>query len=284
MSEKTVKNNGIILSLVSQFINECPDAITAGMVAETSNSCGVTKDEAMKILFSGCLDIYSEKELRTYVNMGLKRLSAETYKSDEYYKSIKLCEVSTENWAITEKSYKPYEIFCCNDLQKLPDGRIIPMLGYFDEEFSYPCIMQNGREWMLITPNEIETMKKPISKAHGRVLTYGLGMGYFAFMVSNKNEVEKVTIVENDREAIGLFQEYILPQFENRNKIEIICADALFFASDMKLSKDKKYDFVFADIWHDASDGLGIYEILKGLEREDTLYSYWIEDTLKCYL
>ena len=59
---------------------------------------------------------------------------------------------------------------------------------------------------MLITPNEIETMKKSISEATGNVLTYGLGLGYYAYMVSMKENVESVTIVEKDKEIIDLFK------------------------------------------------------------------------------
>ena len=41
---------------------------------------------------------------------------------------------------------------------------------------------------------------------------------------------------------------------------------------------------VFADIWHDPSDGLEPYVFLKALEKPGIHYSYWIENTLKCYL
>lgn len=283
-NDKIIENNGIILSLVSQYINECADAIDEGMVKETVSSCGVSEEEAYKILLSGCLDIYSKKELREYINLGVKRLDADVYRNDEYYRNIKLSDIKGKNWSIEIKSYKPYELFCRNDLKQLPDGRIIPQLGYFPEEYVYPCILQDNREWMLITPNEMDTSVDAIKRSRGRVLTYGLGMGYFAYMASNKKEVTSVTIVENDKEVISLFNEYILPQFPNKDKIEIICGDAILHASDMKVSREKKFDFVFADIWHDASDGVGIYEIFKGLERHDTEYSYWIEDTIKCYL
>ena len=166
----------------------------------------------------------------------------------------------------------------------MADGRIIPQVGFFEEEFIYPCICQNGREWMLITPNEIETMKKPIEKAFGNVLTYGLGLGYFAYMASAKPQVDSVTVIERDKNAIELFNAIILPQFDMRGKIRIIEFDALFFAAEQKKKAQKDFDFVFADIWHDPSDGAEIYRILKPLERSDTEYSYWIEDTIKCYL
>ena len=55
---------------------------------------------------------------------------------------------------------------------------------------------------MLVTPNEVHTMKADIEKAHGKVLTYGLGLGYFPFMTSRKEEVTSVTVVERSSDVI----------------------------------------------------------------------------------
>ena len=60
----------------------------------------------------------------------------------------------------------------------------------------FPALLENDRIWMTITPNEIETMKEPVDGAFGNVLTYGLGLGYYAYMVSEKENVETVTIVD----------------------------------------------------------------------------------------
>lgn len=122
-------------------------------------------------------------------------------------------------------------------------------------------------------------MKKPISEATGNVLTYGLGLGYYAYMVSMKDNVESVTIVEKDKEIIDLFTRYILPQFKNKSKIKIINDDAFNY-----FKKDIYYDYVFVDIWHDPSDGIDLYLKFKSLEKDNIKYSYWIEDTLKCYI
>ena len=125
---------------------------------------------------------------------------------------------------------------------------------------------------MLITPNEIETMERVINDSKGRVLTYGLGLGYYAYMVSLKEEVEKVTIVEKDNKVIELFNKYILPKFKNKDKITIINADAL-----VHIKNDKEdYDIVFIDIWHDVSDGLPLYLEFKKYEKKNTKYYYWI--------
>ena len=175
-------------------------------------------------------------------------------------------------------------MFVHDDIVKLKDGRLLPQVGYFDEEFIYPAIYEKGVLWMSVTPNEVNTMKEPIDKAFGRVLTFGLGLGYFAYMASLKDEVEKITIVESNETTIKIFEKYILPQFKFKDKIEIIKADAFKFAESEY--KSGKYDYVFADIWHDAGDGLGCYTKFKRLEKlnPNLVYDYWIEKTIKCYL
>ena len=76
---------------------------------------------------------------------------------------------------------------------------------------------------MSISPNEVFTMDQPIKKAKGKVLTLGCGMGYFAYMVSLKEDVESITIVELEQSVINLFEIYLLPQFENKDKINHDC-------------------------------------------------------------
>ena len=98
---------------------------------------------------------------------------------------------------------------------------------------------------------------KIIDRAFGNVLTYGLGLGYFQYMVSNKENVSKVTIIEKNKDIIKLFVEYILPQFPNKDKIKIICMDAFEYATNNV--KDIFYDFIYADLWHDVSDGIEMY-------------------------
>ena len=106
---------------------------------------------------------------------------------------------------------------------------------------------------MSLNPNEINTMEKDIKKATGKVLTFGLGLGYFQFMCSLKEDVKEITIIEKDPNIIALFKQFILPFFAHRNKIKIIQIDAFDF---MENKFDNSYDFVYVDIWHTPNDGL----------------------------
>ena len=178
-------------------------------------------------------------------------------------------------------SYRPYELFVADDLRAYPDGAVLPVLGYFTRPFAYPVLTENGREWMTATPNEINTIRPMAEAAHGHVLTLGLGLGYFAFHALLNPRVERVTAVERSADAIRLFRERILPAFPRPERLTILQADA--FAAAPALYRSGQYDFVFADLWHDAADGLPMYERLKKMEVPGPEYRYWIEKTLEFY-
>ena len=178
-------------------------------------------------------------------------------------------------------SYRPYELFVADDLRAYPDGAVLPVLGYFTRPFAYPVLTENGREWMTATPNEINTIRPMAEAAHGHVLTLGLGLGYFAFHALLNPRVERVTAVERSADSIRLFRERILPAFPRPECLTILQADA--FAAAPALYQSGQYDFVFADLWHDAADGLPMYERLKQMEVPGPEYRYWIEKTLEFY-
>jgi hypothetical protein len=178
----------------------------------------------------------------------------------------------------------PGEAFVCRDFEVTDDGRLIPQLGFFDREFAYPAVLEGGREWMTLMPNETVTTEPAVRRAHGKVLTYGLGLGYFAYRASEKENVDSVTVVELSPDVISLFTEHILPQFPHKDKIRIVCSDAYEYAE--KCAPGEKYDFVFADFWHDAGDGRDLMLKMKEYEKysPESEYVYWLEDTINCYL
>ena len=131
---------------------------------------------------------------------------------------------------------------------------------------------------MCITPNEINTMEKHIAKAKGNIVTFGLGLGYFAYMASMKNDVKNVTIVEKDKDIISLYNQYIFPFFPYKNKIHIVEEDAIKYIEKNQLSE---FDYAFFDLWHNAEDGLPLYLKIKSLDIK-TNAGYWIEESLIC--
>ncbi len=290
MKKDFFEYNDLILKKMSVFLNIEPDFITADIINELCSEFDMEKRDAFSYILASAvgLDI-SESErdreiFELYFPMMIRELDATEFESDPYFTSIAFEEQSIGKWELQYQSYKPYEAFACDDLIALPDGRIVPQIAFFDREYKYPCVLERGREWMLITPNEINTMREPISRARGNVLTYGLGLGYFAFMCSQKSEVESITVVEKDESVIELFEKYIRPSIKYASKIKVVCADAYDFAENE--APKENFDFVFADIWHDASDGVEAYKKFKALEHlmPEAEFAYWIEKTLKVYL
>ena len=269
--------NNLIMSKLSIYLNNYSDYITKEMIDNIKKEFDFNDLESFKIILTSLLEI-TDKELIHEFDKIVFELDKNKYEDNLYYKNISFKNIKSNKWSFRYESYKPYEAFVFNDLRKIND-KLYPCIGYFKEEYKYPAVLENNREWMLITPNEIETMEKPINEATGNVLTYGLGLGYYAYMVSMKEDVKTVTIVEKDKEIIELFNKYILPQFRFKDKIRIINMDAFEY-----FKKNIYYDFVFVDIWHDPSDGIDLYLKFKNLEKKNIKYSYWIEDTIKCYI
>ncbi len=274
-----------IAELYSSLLNVAPTAVDGGMINEVVKETGVTPSYAYYVALSTLFALDEDTNtddkafLHKYLLPSVTCLSPENYKKNPYYATIRMTKARLRQWELTEKSYAPYEAFIFNDLAVLPDLTEIPQLGFFESAFSFPAVLQNGREWMTVTPNEIETMRQPIEEAFGHTVTFGLGLGYFAFMASNKPDVTSLTVVERDPDVIAMFEKHLLPQFPHGEKINVVKADAFHFMKDMR---DGYFDYAFADIWHDAGDGLPLYCRMKRAERDipHTRFSYWIERSI----
>lgn len=284
--DEIMQSNDMIVGILSEYINEHPRFIDAAMVEDLARECHVSNHEAFCTLLSAAcgldtVDNPSHRALeRQYLIPAIRHLDLAVYENDAYAKTVRFPNVTHGKWELRQHSYAPYEPFVRTHPVVTKDLCEIPQIGYFDVEFPFPAILENGIEWMTITPNEVETMREPIAKSRGKVLTLGLGLGYFAFHASEKPEVERVTVVERSRDVIEIFKTYLLPQFPHADKIEIVEADAFLYMQ--KELPRRGFDYVFADLWHDASDGLEMYRKLKKYEAlaPRTSFDYWIEPSL----
>lgn len=286
---KIKEDNHKIFALLSNYLNHAPDFIEKEEMGEIVKY-GVSYEHAFGVILAAAfgldiVDHVDDKELfNQYFNHMIHQLDANEYYNNPYYKNIKIPAIKIGNSELKYEKYKPFEGFVCNDIIKTEEGRQIPQIGFFETEFMFPAILENDRIWMTITPNEIETMKDAVDQAFGKVLAFGLGLGYYAYMISEKDHVESVTVVESNEDVIHLFNKYVLPQFKNAGKIKIIKADAFEYAQ--KHMSNGKYDFVFTDLWHDVSDGIDMYLKMKKYESlsPNTVFAYWIEKSILCYL
>ena len=238
LAELREANNNAAWSM-SEYINETPCAITEGLMKEADPS-GELPEEILYAAFMAGFCGISEDDttINEYFHNAVHCLEIRKYRDNPYLKNIKFPDTATRHWKFTHYSYRPYEAFICNDIDIDKNLTEVPQIGFFRERFAYPAVEQDGREWMAVKPSEIETMRAPIEEATGRVVTFGLGLGYFAYMVSEKPDVTSLDIVERSEEAIALFEEHILPQFPNKGKIRIIRCDA--------------FEFLNENMWQDA--------------------------------
>ena len=224
---------------------------------------GLSENEAIiEILydFYGLKHNEENDEVMDYYFLNnLKKLDANKYLNNPYAKAIK-GEGKVGKYQLKYLNYEPCQLFAFDDI-KIDAYKEKSQIGYFDKKFSYLALCQNNNVWMSLNPNEIETMTPFIDKGKGNVLVLGLGMGYVPYMLSLKDDVKSVTIVEKDPEIIILFNKLIYPHFTNKNKIKIIQGDAVDYVS--KKQKEAGYDYIFADLWHDPDDGLELFVKLK---------------------
>ncbi len=286
------KANARILERLSLFLNLMPDAIDKNQLYTLCEKSASTEkiEYAYGTLISaycGLNDDNNEIDRDIFRNCFTKMahlLNPDDYKQDLYYKNIKFPNLQDGDWTFKLMSFKPYEAFLTDETLLLQNGSIMPQIGFFEEEFFFPAVLQNGREWMTVTPHEINSTKQAAKECYGDVLTYGLGLGYFTYLASMKDNVKSITVAELDKTVINMFQKHILPQFPYKDKIKIVHTDAFEFAKNNTM--DGQFDYIFADTWHDPSDGVEMYKRFKALEAKNskTKYAYWIEKTLNYYM
>ena len=285
---ETKKYNAEIVQLMSVLLNVAPDFADIEAVREIADASGVSIEYAYAEMIAAMFDLDTVGRdrafFRNYFLPMVHELSNEEFEADSYYKNIVIPSDRNGKWELKTMELKAGEAFVCRDFLVTDDGRMIPQIGFFTKPFRYPAVLENGREWMTLMPNETVTTLPAVKKAKGKVLTYGMGLGYYAYMASNRPEVDSVTVVDISGEVIELFNKHILPQFPNRDKIRVIKCDAFEYAE--KEMPREKYNSVFADIWHDVGDGRDIYLKMKEYEKNcpGTVFDYWLEDTIKCYL
>ena len=284
-----------LLRLEALLLNEQPCLVTPDALAAMT-TLGVSDEMGFALLLASAFGLRPDEveEDRRLVYDGLlsslQALDTGEFESDPYYHNIVLPEASKGDVALTYMQYAPCQAFPCGDLC-LECGRLRAPLGFFKTTFRYPAITKGGREWMTVTPNEIRTMQSSVDAAHGHVLVYGLGLGYFVYMAAIKDVVESVTVVDVDESVIMLFKKYIWPQFPEAasRKIVVVQQDAFVNAEQERfLRYGRPYDLVFTDLWHDVGDGIPLYQRMRTLQQRYAApgqrFRYWIEPSMKCYL
>ena len=218
---------------------------------------------------------------QTYIAPNVFLAAKIEFLNNPYYQQIKPKEIKNKGYTLTYDFYAPYELFSYDDISVDNDYVEHTKVAYFQDEFKFLVLNYKDVTWMSITPNEIKTMEPAIENAKGNIVVFGLGLGYYVFMTSLKDEVKSITIIENDINIINIFKENLLPLFPNKEKISIIHDDALEV-----IKKPLPYDFAFVDLWHSVEDGFDFFLKFKKQEKNNpnVAFNYWLNNSFYALL
>lgn len=139
-----------------------------------------------------------------------------------------------------------------------------------DELEEFPTLKIDQEIWMSLTPMEIETHYVPIQKAKGRVGVAGLGAGYYALRIAEKEEVEEVVVYEINERVIEFFND----MFGEQPKIKII-------KQDFREIKNEQYDFFYNDIYLTMLEEKAIEDTAHFLNDNNVQdYHFWTMDVM----
>ena len=146
---KRKEMNFHVFALVASYLNSCPDLVTKETIVEITNGAKANEERAF---VSFLANVFSENddEIRVlekeYLSKGIKQLSPEEYLKNPFFENIKIPKLAKGNWNFGYQSYKPYEGFIYRDIEVEKNYTEIPQIGYFDTEFTYPTVFENGVE------------------------------------------------------------------------------------------------------------------------------------------
>lgn len=259
---------------------------TAAEFRSSMASDGIQYSEDESIIAAVCMSILNESDALdstpAFVIDAIARngrvFREDDFSSNPYLKLIHFPQERCGDYELGYAEYRKREVVMYDDPALVGNIVEIPRIGFIEKRFRYPLIAENKCTWMSVSPNEICTMQKHIDQAASKVLTLGLGMGYYALMASEKESVESVTIVDKAPEVIKLFMKYILPQFPHKEKINIINADAFEYLASLQ---DGVFDYCFADTWKGNLDPVPYLKMRQlGHRFSQMKMSYWIEESM----
>lgn len=264
------KNNKTLEEAILQLAKNCT---SWGFSRKVYSECRYSVSENTDKLL---IDEYNEFGL----NISEILLPKETILNIPFNKNIDLTFLKKSStykpYIIKKDKYEPsnYSIISSDMKEVFP-------LVRFSENIELPMICEDNIGWMSPTLFEYETMKKPLAKAFGNVLTFGLGIGFFQYNCLCKENVSKITVIEKNKDVIRLFKENILPQFPRQDCIEIIEGDAFDYFNE---SFVEQYDYTFVDIWRTEEDGaIIVSKLLKQFNPYNSTkinIDFWIENNI----
>ena len=264
-----IEQNNETERFIRESIQSCNEYFNFGNIIHKTHRLKINKQMERELV-----ELYNQYG----VHIETLRQDVSELLENPYYKNIKLSNVKSENI-----QYK---------VNRLPKRTLLGMgftkyadklfkgyidMGYFDKDVDIPVLFEGKTTWMSPTLSETRSIQPHIDRAHGDILTFGLGIGYYVYMCSLKKEVTSITVVEKNTTIIELFNKFIRPQFNSGIKINIIHGDMYDYYNRDFLNK---FNTVFVDVWENNTDGLEHYKKLMSTGIIDDKISYWIEESI----
>ncbi|HAM63227.1 MAG: hypothetical protein A2Y20_06755 [Firmicutes bacterium GWF2_51_9] len=207
-------------------------------------------------------------------------ISTQEYLQSPYNTHIRLDAIQSSEFKFTRETLSANELFnvCAihpDPMRELNDWMTLRAL---DQPYDAVFLWQGDEVWMMDSPAEANTNDPYAKKAKGKVVTFGLGIGYFIYMAMLNPNVTSITVIEKSKAVIELFQTFIQPQFPTSIPLTIVEGDASVYFNKSFLDD---FDFVYVDIWKSNDDGLIMVEkllerYLPPLDKVD----FWIESSI----
>ena len=206
-------------------------------------------------------------------------ISADAWENSLYHRTVDLSRISSGHFTYEKEIINGGELFNCDSLIKDPEHALNDSmkLRALDRDCTAVYLLQDDEDWMLDAPSEAATNDICAAAAHGNVLTFGLGIGYFLFMCAQNKAVSSITVIEQSQDVIDMFTKYIQPQMQLNVPVTIKQGDAYEHWNKDTLSG---YDYVYTDIWQSSLDGLAAMQELLELYLPPLAQAdFWIEDS-----
>lgn len=144
----------------------------------------------------------------------------------------------------------------------------------FFGEFETPILLLDGRLFMSITPNEIQSQLVPLARSRGRVAVLGLGLGWIALKMAQKEEVDSIDIYEMNQNVVDMFEENF-SESKGFEKFRFIMGDC------RKTLIGEEYDFVYNDIYESILPDECLEDMLRFKENNKIgEYRFWSEEMI----
>ena len=164
----------------------------------------------------------------------------EQFYDHPFMQNIKYQEKEYDELHIKKIICHTNELFLFDSKKDYNSFAYIPSLGIFEEDVEIDCLCEGDSIIFNYLSQPIQDAENIIQPMHGKVLFLGDDMGFFMYALSEKTDVDSVTLVNPSSGFIKLWND-VAEQCPNKQKIEIIHQKINIFLNNIK---DGDYDYI----------------------------------------